>query len=372
MKFEKPIPFINPWITKTDQDAVAKVMEKGWMSNGPSVREFEAAIAQYLHVDHVVAVANGTAALFLALVSSGIRPGDEVILPALTYGATLSAVQQAGCKPILCDCDISTLHMDLDRLAALITKRTRAVIPVDIHGQPEHYDKLRFIVEGKGIVLIGDSAQAFGSAYRGRKLGCEAHVHAFSLFASKTITTGEGGLLTTNDNDLTKRARILLNHGQTKRYWHVCTGFNYRMTEMQGALGTSQLRRIDEIMERRRKCAEFYINELSSCEGVYIPKVPEYVTTHAWGMFPLLFEKRSDWIRAAKNLSEGGIEYRRSFPPLDVQPAYRKAQDKVIIIRCPNARRAWFRKVDLPIWPGLGLKDLARITACIKISGKQE
>jgi len=178
MKHNRPIPFVNPSITKKDQNAVADALKKGWMSNGPFVREFETAVARYLQVEHVVAVANGTAALHLALIAAGMQPGDEVILPALTYGATLFAVQQAGCHPVLCDCDISTLHLDIEKLTGLITPRTKAVVTVDLHGQPENYNKLRCVVEDKAIALIGDSAQAFGAAYCGRRLGSEALAHA--------------------------------------------------------------------------------------------------------------------------------------------------------------------------------------------------
>lgn len=366
MKNRSQIPFINPFITKTDRDAVAGALKKNWMSNGPAVRDFESAVARYLHVKHVVAVASGTAAIHLALLSAGLQPGDEVILPALTYGATLFAVQLAGCRPILCDSDVSTLHMDLEKLTDLITPRTRAIITVDLHGQPENYDVLRATVAGRNIALIGDSSQAFGASYRERRLGCEALAHTFSLFASKTITTGEGGLITTNDDGLAQKARCLLNHGQTDRYWHEYTGFNYRMTEMQGALGTSQLRRIDTILDSRRECAEFYIRELSTCGGVHFPKVPEYVTTHAWGMFPILFETRSALLKVVRNLSENGIEYRRSFPPLDIQPAFKKDGSTSAPVRCPNARRTWFHKLDLPIWPSLRSDDIVLISGFIK------
>jgi perosamine synthetase len=251
---DKALPFARPDIDEADIAAVVDVMRSGWITTGPKVKEFETAFAHQIGVKHAVALNSGTAALHLALDAIGLEPGDEVIVPTLTFTATAEVVRYFGAKPVMVDIEADTLCLDPAAVLAAVTDRTRAIIPVHIGGHPADMDSIMAIADRHGLPVIEDAAHTFPAFDRGRHVGTMGHLTAFSFYATKTITTGEGGMLVTNDDAYADRARSMSLHGMSRDAWKrytaagswrydvIAPGFKYNMTDMAAALGLSQLR----------------------------------------------------------------------------------------------------------------------------------
>lgn len=353
------IPVANVSVGEEEAEAVAAVIRSGRLSAGPKVREFEEAFAEYVGARYAIALSTGTAALHVALAALNIGPGDDVVLPSLTFVATANAVLYQGAHPVLCECDPDTYNVDTERLRAALTRATRAVIPVEMNGLPIDYEPILAFAEEHGLAVILDSAESLGAAYRGTRVGAIAPIHCFSFFPNKIITTGEGGMITTNDERLQAHMRMILNQGQSGRYHHVVLGYNYRMTEMQGALGLVQLRRIEERLAEKERLAARYTAAFQVTEHVVPPYVPDYATRHSWYMYSVKVPRQArDGIVA--QLSREGIETRLSFPPIHTQPFYRErfgfGPESL-----PETYETWMRKIDLPIWPGLDERSQARV-----------
>jgi len=322
-------PVAEPEIGEEELRNVIEAVKSGWISSkGRFIEEFESSFARYIGVKYGVATSNGTTALHLALVALGIGPGDEVIVPDLTFAATINAVIYTGAKPVIVDINPDYWSIDPEKLEKAITPRTKAVMPVHLYGHPCDMDAIMGIASEHNLYVVEDAAEAHGAEYKGRKVGSFGHISCFSFYGNKIITTGEGGMCLTNDEELAERIRVLRDHGMNprRRYWHDVIGFNYRMTNLQAAIGAAQLGKIERFIKRKREIAKVYAEELSSIEGITLhPEMP-WAKCVYWLYSILVDEGKVKITRdvLAEKLEGYGIETRKFFYPLHEMQIYRK------------------------------------------------
>ncbi len=320
------IPVNAPIITEDAKALVAKALEEGWISSaGPYINEFEAAFAKYLGVKHAITVSSGTAALHIALLAAGIGVGDEVIVPAFTMAASWMAVMYVGAKPIFVDVDPEIYTLNPQLIEATITEKTKAVMPVHIYGHPADIDPIMALAKKHHLLVIEDAAEAHGATYKGKLVGGIGDINAFSFYANKIITTGEGGMVTTNDDVLADRARRMkdLAHSKNKRFIHDELGYNYRMTSMQAALGIGQLKRIEEFLANKRHMAQLYEKGLANIPGLTLPVTRDWAT-HVYWMYAILVDQEKFGMNKNEfraRLLEKGVDTRDFFYAPGVQPA---------------------------------------------------
>lgn len=320
------IPIMGPLIDAEEIDRVLDCLHSGWISSqGQYIPAFEKAFAEFCGTGYGIAVSNGTTALHLALVTLGIGPGDEVIVPTLTFAATANVVLHAGARPVLVDVEEATWNLDPRQMEQALTDRTKAVIPVHLYGHPADMGPILALAEKHRLWVVEDAAEAHGAEYRGRRVGGLGHLGCFSFYGNKIITTGEGGMIVTDNPEWAEKARILRDHGMSKerKYWHPLMGFNYRMTNIQAAIGLGQMTKIDAILTKKRRIAERYHQGLQDLEGVTLPPEASWARNVFW-LYSLLLssgtgKKRDDLIRF---LSQAGVETRPFFYPLHVMPPY--------------------------------------------------
>jgi perosamine synthetase len=326
------IPVCVPHLAGNEERYVAEAVRTGWISSaGPSVGEFERKFSSYCGAAHGVAAANGTAALHLALKAIGVGPGDEVVLPDFTMVAVLFSVLYCGATPVVVDAEPDTWNVDAARLRDAVTPRTRAIVAVHTYGHPCDMDAIAAVAAEHGIAVVEDAAEAHGAEYRGRRTGGLGRIAAFSFFANKIITTGEGGMVVTSDPALADRARYFQNLcfplGRGREYRHDDVGYNYRLTNVQAALGLAQLERIDELVERRRANARRYAEELADVPGVTLPVERDWARNVYW-MYGIVIDAdrfgrgRDD---LAAGLAKRGVETRTFFQPMHAQRPFAEA-----------------------------------------------
>ena len=272
----KAIPVSEPDISGNEKKYVLDCIETGWISSlGSYVTDFEEKFSRYCGAKHGVAVNNGTSALHLALAACGIGKGDEVIIPDMTFIATANVIAYLGGTPVFVDAEPRTWNIDVTKIKSKITKKTKAIMPVHLYGHPCDMDPLRELAEENGLLIIEDAAEAHGAEYKGKKVGALGTVGCFSFYGNKVITTGEGGMCVTNDEELAERMRLLKDHGMSakKRYWHTVTGFNFRMTNIQAAIGVAQLEKIDQFIATKRVNAALYNKLLAGVKGGGVHRV---------------------------------------------------------------------------------------------------
>lgn len=357
------IPIAKPVIGDEEIAAVEDVLRSGMLTQGESVRKFEDAFSSYIGTKNCIAVSNGTTALDLALKALGLQAGDEVITPAFTFIATANCALYQGQKPVFADVDPKTFNIDPEDLKERITTRTRAVIGVHLYGQPFDLKAVQQICEDHSLALIEDCAQAHGAEFEGRKVGSFG-TGCFSFYPTKNMTTGEGGTITTDDDALAARLRLLRNHGDTGKYNHVMLGYNYRMTNIQGAIGLVQLRRLEDFNARRIKNAEFLTGHIS-VDGLTTPFRASGVR-HVYNQYVVnveddLHAKRE---RLMEYLQAKGIGAAVHYPrPVYEQPLYRElGYDNV---RCPISEEVSRRVLSLPVHPSLRQEDLEYIAETV-------
>ncbi|MFH1511073.1 MAG: DegT/DnrJ/EryC1/StrS family aminotransferase [Candidatus Woesearchaeota archaeon] len=357
------IPVANVTVGEEEAKAAYDVVKSGWLSQGRKVDEFEGAFSRVTGARNSIAVNNGTSALHTCLAALGIKSGDEVILPSLTFISTANAVLYQNAKPVLVECDPKTYNTTAEIIESAITKKTKAIIPVDMNGMPCDYDPIIEIGAKHNIPIIWDSAESLGANYKGKKVGSIAGIHIFSFFPNKNVTTGEGGMITTNDDKLATQLRVLRSQGQDYRYHHIEIGFNYRMTELQAAMGIEQLKKLSKTLAEKQRQAEYYNQAFSATTNILPPHVPEYVTQHAWYMYAI--KVKGDREKIVQQLKEKGIDTRLSFPPIHTQPIYQKiycyTNDSL-----PISYKSWSQLIDIPIWPGLSQEQQEYIVETLK------
>jgi len=284
---------MGPTIEDDDIEEVVKVLKSRLLSMlaGSYGKKFEEEFARKIGVKHAIAVANGSVALYVALKVCGIGPGDEVIVPSFTFTSTVTSVIYANAIPVFADIDLETYTIDPEDVRRKISDKTKAIIAVHLFGHPAEMDELREIADEKGLFLIEDSAQAIGAKYKGKYTGSLGDVAAFSLYATKNITAGEGGVVTTNDDVLAERARLIRSHGERLRYFSETLGFNFRMTEMQAALALSQLKKLERFNRERRIRAKKYLEVLEKySDKIKLPTERKHAVS-SWSIFEILLEK---------------------------------------------------------------------------------
>jgi perosamine synthetase len=329
------IPVMRPWLGEEEAQAAAAAVASGWVAQGPRVAQFEAAFAEALGAGHAIAVSSCTTALHLALIAAGIGPGDEVVAPSLSFIATMNAARYVGAEPVFADVDPATLNLVPDTISPRLTDSTRAVIVADQAGVPADLDAIRALCEPRGIAVIEDAACAAGAVYRGRPVGATASLATFSFHPRKLLTTGEGGMIVTPDADVATRLRRLREHGMNvgaaerhasqqpviERYLEV--GYNYRMTDVQAAIGLVQLAKLGRQIERRRELAARYHELLADIPGLVTVQDPGYGTTNYqsfWVLLPDGFPVSRDEL--LRMLADAGVSARRGIMASHLEPAY--------------------------------------------------
>ena len=322
----KKVPMSAPDITEEDVQAVAEVVRSGRLALGPKTEEFEHLIAEYVGVKHAVAVSSGTAALHLIVKALGIGPGDEVLVPSFTFVASVNVILYEGAKPVFVEIEPDTYNLDPEDLERRITPRTKAIMVVDVFGHPAEWDEILRIAEKYGLKVIDDSCEALGAEYKGKKLGQFGDAAAFAFYPNKQMTTGEGGMIVTNDDQIAKLCRSLRNQGRREMgAWleHEWLGYNYRMTEMSAALGVSQLKRIETLLAKRERVAQMYTERLSELEWIRTPVVRPYVRM-SWFVYVVTLVEGMHRDPVMKALAEEGIPTRGYFSPVHLQPYVRR------------------------------------------------
>lgn len=371
------LPYGRQWITDEDVAAVTEVLRSAWLTTGPKVAEFEAAFAETTGADEAVAVSNGTAALHAAMYALGIGPGDEVIVPAMTFAASANGVVFQGGRPVFADVDPDNLLVDPGKIEALIAARTKAIIGVDYAGQPCDYDALRAIALRHDLALVADACHAPGASYKGRPVGSLASLNTFSLHPVKHMTSGEGGVVTTDSPELARRMRVFRNHGITSDhrqreeagswfYEMVDLGYNYRLTDIQCALGLSQLGSLTSSVVRRREIARLYDRFLTQIPGIQPLKVRSD-RTHAYHLYVIKLDLKRlsvDRVKVFAALRAEGIGVNVHYIPVHLHPFYRK-RFGTEPGDCPVAEEAYERIISLPIFPQMTDRDVDDVVTAV-------
>jgi len=366
---QEMIPINRPILDVEEIRAVARVVRSGILTNksgsGPQVTQFESSFASYVGTRFAVALNSGTAALHVALLAAGVGQGDEVIVPSFTFVATAEMVALTGARPVFADIDPATYCIDPEEVGAAITSRTKAVIPVHLYGLPADMGPIMDLAEEHGLTVIEDAAQAVGGEYKGKRAGSLGHVGCFSFYGSKNMVTGEGGMLTTNSLESADVARTIRNHGENRLYQSSMLGHNYRMPELEAAIGNVQLKKLPKFLEDRARNAKALTEALSSFDEVQLPSEPEGYR-HGWYVYTLRLRganaaKRNSTVR---RIRERRVDCQVYYPrPVHLQPYYRKMVGDFKLPKTETAARQVF---SLPIHPALGENELRRIADAVK------
>ncbi len=325
------IPVSEPVLGPEELKYVIDCIKTNWISSaGAYINRFERLFAEFCRTKYAVATSNGTTALHLVLESYGIGAGDEVIVPTLTFIATANAVKYTGATPVFVDSETDTWNIDPAKIAGKITPRTKAIIPVHLYGHPANMDPIIELGRKRDLKVIEDAAEAHGAEYKGARVGSIGDSGCFSFYGNKIISTGEGGMVTTNDERLAEKATILRDHAMDpdKRYWHNEIGFNYRMTNIQAAIGVGQMEKIDYLIEKKIKHAELYNDLLAGVPGIVLPSQASWAKNVYW-MYSVLVSEDYPLDRNGlmNHLKENGVDSRPFFYPIHQMPPYRTEEE---------------------------------------------
>ena len=357
----KPIPVAHPVFAGNEKKYVNECLDDVWISSvGHFIGDFEREFASFCGVKEAISCNNGTSALHLALQALGVGPGDEVIVPTLTYIATANAVRYCGATPVFADSEPRTMNIDPARVEALITRRTRGIIPVHLYGHPVDMDPILNMATRRGLFVLEDAAESHGALYRGVKTGALGTAATFSFFGNKIITTGEGGMVTTSDSALARKMRLLKGQGMDpeRRYWFPIVGNNFRMTNIEAAIGLAQLEKVDYHLEARRKVASWYRHHLAPLQDRFDLPVEEPWARHSYWIYTVLLRDGDGLERdeVMRELAAVGIETRPVFYPMHVMPPYRETERSY-----PVAESCSRRGLHLPTHGLLTEEDVAYI-----------
>jgi dTDP-4-amino-4,6-dideoxygalactose transaminase len=356
------VPIAKPIIGDKEIENVVEVLKSGMIAQGPKVEEFEQKFADWVGAKYGIAVNSGTAALHTALLACDIGEGDEVITTPFTFIASGNAIVYTGAKPVFADIDLKTYTMDPDSIEDLITENTKAILPVQLYGQSADMDRINEIAEKYGLIVIEDAAQAHGATFKGQKVGSMGDMSCFSFYPTKNMTTSEGGIITTDDEDLAEQARIFRAHGASVRYHHDAIGYNFRMTDISAAIGLARLEKIDEFNNKRIANAAYLNEGLKDVDGIITPYCADD-SKHVYHQYTIRVEKgdRDDWVDIINECGVGtGIHYPI---PLYNQPIYKLLD---IDGNCPNAELAADNVISLPVHPSLTEEDLDLVIGAVK------
>ena len=364
------IPLLRPYFDSEEIEEIKTVLDSGWVSQGPKVKELEDKITKYLGVKYAIAVTNCTSALHLALLSIGIKKGDEVLVADYTFPATGHSILYCRAKPIFVDVNLKTYNINLELIEEEITARTRAIIPVHTFGQPAEMDKIMEIAEDHNLKVIEDAACALGAKYKNTFAGTIGDIGCFSFHARKGITTGEGGMVVTNNKNLAERIRNLSVFGMNSAWDREKSdkfiipkftevGYNYKMSDITAAVGVTQLRKLDRIIERKREFAKYWDEKLKEIELVEPPYISENVK-HIYQSYVALLEKRINRNKLIEILMKKGVQTQIGTYASHIQPVYNSNQ------KCPNSLEIFNRSLALPMYYMLEEKDIDMATVHLK------
>ena len=361
------VPIAKPIIGNEEIENVVEVLKSGMIAQGPKVEEFEEEFAEWVGADYGIAVNSGTAALHVALLSCGIGEGDEVITSPFTFIASGNSIVYTGAKPVFADIDLETYTIDPNSIEDLITENTKAILPVQLYGQSADMDGINEIAEKYGLTVIEDAAQAHGATFNGTPVGSMGDMACFSFYPTKNMTTSEGGIITTNDEELAENARIFRAHGASIRYHHSEIGYNFRMTDISAAIGLAQLDKIDDFNCKRIENAAYLNEGLSDVDGIITPYCADG-SKHVYHQYTIRVEKgdRDDWVDIINDCGVGtGIHYPI---PLYNQPIYKSLGFEG---DCPNAELAADNVISLPVHPSLTKEDLDLVIEAVKTASNE-
>lgn len=346
----------KPYIGDEEKQAVMEVLESGMLAQGPRVAELEGHFAEVCGTRNAVATSSGTTALHMALLAHGIGPGDEVITTPFTFIASVNSILFVGASPVFVDIEEDTFNIDPALVQAALTPRTKAVMPVHLYGQPCDMDAIMSIAQEHGLIVIEDSAQAIGATYRGKPAGSFG-TGVFSLYATKNVMSGEGGMITTDDEAVAEYCRMVRNHGMKRRYYHEMLGYNYRMSDLHAAIGLAQMDRFEEMTQKRRENAAYLSANINS---VITPKVGPDVE-HVWHQYTVRVDRGRDRDTAVIQLNEAGVGTGIFYPV----PVHKQGYMRDIVgdIHLPVAEQMAMEVISLPVHPHLSGDDLETIAS---------
>ena len=356
------IPIAKPLIGEEEKTAVMNVLNSGMLASGPLTEEFEKKFADYVGTKYAIATTSGTTALHLGLLALGITHGDEVILPAFSFIASANAPLFCDAIPVFCDVDLKTFNINAEQIKKLVTKKTKAIMPVHLYGQAADMNPIEEIAEKYGLHVIGDACQAHGATYNKKQVGSFGDLECFSFYPTKNMTTGEGGMITTNNEEFAELALSLRNHGREKTKWgyeHGRLGYNFRITDIGAAIGIEQLKKLPKNIEVRKKNAQYFNTHLSSVEIPYV--IP--ATQHAYHQYTIKSKNRDALIQ---NLKKNEIGFGIYYPqPLHTYKHLKKYAHKELKTSELLANQV----ISLPVHPALDSKDLRRIVSVVNEGG---
>lgn len=367
----KKIPVCEPLLGKKELQNVEDCIKTGWISSkGKYIDEFEQKFSKFCGVKHGITTTSGTTAIHLALAALGIEPGDDVIIPDFTMIATANPIVHLGAKPVFVDSEMQTWNIDPKKIEEKINKNTKAIMVVHIYGHPCDMDPINEIAKKHSLYVIEDAAEAHGAEYKGRKTGSLSDVACFSFYANKIITTGEGGMVVTNNSEISEKCRLMKDLAfEKKRFWHRFAGYNFRMTNLQAAVGVGQMDSIEKSIETRRKNAKLYSSLLKNVKGITIPPEASWAKNVYW-MYTIMVEDSFGIPRdeLMASLSKNGIETRSTFYPMHVQPVFQKFGEGNDY---PNSDKLGKCGINLPSGNTLKKEDVEYVVNCIKSSKKK-
>ena len=353
------IPIAKPIIGKEEIKEVVNVLKSGMLAQGKKVEEFEKDFSKYIGVKHAIAVSNGTAALHLALLSAGIKPGDEVIVPSFTFISTANSVLFCNAKPVFADINEEDFNINTDDIQKKITSKTKAIIPVHLYGQPADMKAIKDIAEDRHIKIIEDACQAHGAEFEGKKVGSFG-IGTFSFYPTKNMTTGEGGMITTGSDKINEKARLLRSHGMKIRYHHEIIGYNYRMSDINAAIGIWQLKKLDENIARRLENAKLLTGGLKDIDGIITPKTKPN-KKHVFHQYTIRVTEDFKLSRKElmERLKEKGIDSLIYYPiPIHKQKAY---LDMGFNVKLPVTEKIVKEVLSIPVHPNVTKEQIEYI-----------
>ena len=372
-----PVPFFQAALSEADIAAVTAVLRGGWLTLGPVTAEFESACAAWIGTPHAVALSSCTAALFLALRAAEIGPGHEVIVPALTFPATVHVIRHVGAEPVLADIELDSFGLDPVEVEALLGPRTRALMPVDYAGHPSRLTELLEICRRRGIVCVEDAAHAFGAAHDGQRIGTVSDIPAFSFYATKCITTGEGGLLACREADFAQRVRLLGYHGMQRDAWKRYTdqgswyyeielpGYKCNMTDVQAALGLSQLQRAEALRDARARVASMYTEAFAAERDLLLPSTRRGAL-HAWHLY--VVRLRTEGLRVGRDHFAGALRAEGIVPSVHFIPYHQQPAGRALELRRPLPRTEQFAAqcLSLPLYPSMSDAEVVDVVEAVR------